>query len=118
MGKVYMRFQTKTAQKPYPMGTHMLSGYKGVPAPTPPPPHPPRAEKAQSASPFFLVFTRLSDSRNVARTRSRENRTLVQVEQATILLRDCCAQGRLLSTTYRTNPPSYADSETGILPVE
>ena len=42
MGKVYMRFQTKTAQKPYPMGTHMLSGlYKGVPAPTPPHPPPP-----------------------------------------------------------------------------
>ena len=38
MGKVYMRFQTKTAQKPYPMGTHMLSGlYKGIPTPTPPP---------------------------------------------------------------------------------
>ena len=36
MGKVYMRFQTKTAQKPYPMGPHMLSGlYKGVPTPTP-----------------------------------------------------------------------------------
>ena len=86
MGKVYMRFQTKTAQKPYPMGTHMLSGlYKGVPTPTPPPPPPPRAEKAQPASPFFLVFTRLSDSRKVARTRSRENGTLVQVEQATIL---------------------------------
>ena len=111
---------TKTAQKPYPMGPHLLSGlYKGVNTPTPPPPPPPpRAEKAQPASPFFLVFTRLSDSRNVARTRSRENRTLVQVEQATIPWRDCYAQGRVLSTTYRTNPPSYADSETCILPVE
>ena len=84
MGKVYMRFQTKTAQKPYPMGPLMLSGlYKGVPTPTPLPPL--RAEKAQPASPFFLVFTRLSDSRKVARTRSREHGTLVQVEQATIL---------------------------------
>ena len=82
------------------------------------PPPPPRAEKAQPASPFFLVFTRLLDSRKVARTRSRENGTLVQVEQATILWRYCYAQGRVLSTTYRTNPPSYADSETGILPVE
>ena len=24
MGKVYTRFQTKTAQKPYPMGRHLL----------------------------------------------------------------------------------------------
>ena len=32
---------TKTAQKPYPMGPHMLSGlYKGVNTPTPPPPPP------------------------------------------------------------------------------
>ena len=34
MGKVYTRFQTKTAQKPYPMGRHIptvCSLYKGVP---------------------------------------------------------------------------------------
>ena len=33
MGKVYTRFQTKTAQKPYPMGQHK---YKGVPPGGPP----------------------------------------------------------------------------------
>ena len=32
MGKVYTRFQTKTAQKPYPMG-RQISLYKGVPPP-------------------------------------------------------------------------------------
>ena len=32
MGKVYTRFQTKTAQKPYPMGgTYLYGLYKGVP---------------------------------------------------------------------------------------
>ena len=81
-----------------------------------PTPLPPGKGDGTTTSPFFC--TRLSDSRNVARTRSRENGTLVQVEQATILLRDYYAQGMVLSTTYRTNPLSYADSETGILPVE
>ena len=37
MDKVYPRFQTKTAQKPYPMGsyipTYLYSLYKGVPPP-------------------------------------------------------------------------------------
>ena len=34
IGKVYTRFQTKTAQKPYPMGRQYLYGlYKGVPHP-------------------------------------------------------------------------------------
>ena len=33
MGKVYIRFQTKTTQKPYPMGRHLCSLYKGVPPP-------------------------------------------------------------------------------------
>ena len=37
MGKVYIRFQTKTAQKPYPMGRHLCSLYKGAPLPPPPP---------------------------------------------------------------------------------
>ena len=32
MGRVYTRFQTKTAQKPYPMGgTYLYGLYKGVP---------------------------------------------------------------------------------------
>ena len=38
MGKVYTRFQTKMAQKPYPMGggTYLYSLYKGVNSPPPP----------------------------------------------------------------------------------
>ena len=37
MGKIYTHFQTKKAQKPYPMGrTYLYGFYKGVP-----PPHPP-----------------------------------------------------------------------------
>ena len=38
MGKVYTRFQTKTAQKLYPLGPHMYLYvlYKGVPSPPPP----------------------------------------------------------------------------------
>ena len=115
MGKVYTRFPTKTAQKLHGGATHTVYGlYKGVETPR----HPPGrggGEKAQPTSPFFLVCTRLSDSRNVPRTRSRENRTLVQVEQVTILWRDCHTQGRVLSTTY-SNPPSYADSETAFFP--
>ena len=37
MGKVYTRFQTKTAQKLYPLGPHMYLYvlYKGVPSPPP-----------------------------------------------------------------------------------
>ena len=34
MDKVYTRFQTKKAQKPYPLGTYGL--YKGVPSPRTP----------------------------------------------------------------------------------
>ena len=34
MGKVYTRFQTKTAQNPHPMGRHILGLHQGV---TPPP---------------------------------------------------------------------------------
>ena len=34
MGIVYTRFQTKTAQKPYPMG-RQISLYEGVPPPAP-----------------------------------------------------------------------------------
>ena len=37
MGKVYTRFQTKTAQKPYPMGQHIPVAYMGE---YPPPPLP------------------------------------------------------------------------------
>ena len=90
MGKAYRRFQT------------IYGLYKGVP-------HPPGGGggEAQPTSTFFLVCTRLSDSRNVAGTRSTETRTLVQVEQATILRRDCHAQDRVLSTTYITNLPNY-----------
>ena len=34
MDKVYARFQTKTAPKPYPMGgTYLYGLYKGVPTP-------------------------------------------------------------------------------------
>ena len=39
MGKVYTRFQTKTAQNPHPMGRHILGLHQGV---NPPPPSPPR----------------------------------------------------------------------------
>ena len=43
IGEVYTPFQTKTAQKPYPMGrwggTYLYSLYKGV-STTPPPPGP------------------------------------------------------------------------------
>jgi len=35
MGKVYACFQTKTAQKPYPMGRHIPMLKKGVPLPAP-----------------------------------------------------------------------------------
>ena len=35
MGKVYIHFQTKTAQKPYPMGQHIPMLKKGVPLPAP-----------------------------------------------------------------------------------
>ena len=38
MGKVYTRFQTKTAQKPYPMGRHIPIWPKGVFVPPPPRP--------------------------------------------------------------------------------
>ena len=39
MGKIYTRFQTKTAQNLYPFGGTYVSGsYKGVPLPPPPPP--------------------------------------------------------------------------------
>ena len=41
IGEVYTPFQTKTAQKPYPMGrwggTYLYSLYKGVSTPPPPP---------------------------------------------------------------------------------
>ena len=39
MGKVYTRFQTKTAQNPHPMGRHILGLHQGV---NPPPHSPPR----------------------------------------------------------------------------
>ena len=55
-----MRFQTKTAQKPYPMGTHMLSGlYKGVPTPTPPPPPPKGREGTTGISILFSLYQTL-----------------------------------------------------------
>ena len=41
MGKIYTRFQTKTAQNLYPFGgTYVFGSYKGVPLKAPPPPPP------------------------------------------------------------------------------
>ena len=50
MGKVYTRFQTKTAQKPYPMGRH-ISIWLNKGDPPPPPTHPrfPRPEHGCAA---------------------------------------------------------------------
>ena len=59
MGKVYTRFQTKTVQKPYPMGRHIpICFKKGVP---PPPPsggnlRPLRPEKIHLSFLFCFVF--------------------------------------------------------------
>ena len=45
---------TKTAQKPYPMGPHMLSGlYKGVNTPPPPPP-PPQGQRRHNRHLHFF----------------------------------------------------------------
>ena len=58
VGKVYTRFQTKTVQKPYPMGRHIPIWFKkGVP----PPPsggnlRPLRAEKIHLSFLFCFVF--------------------------------------------------------------
>ena len=55
MVKIYTRFQTKTARKPYPLGRHNLySLYRGVPHPPPPPP---RGRETNSHNNFHQVFS-------------------------------------------------------------
>ena len=57
MGKVYTRFQNKTAQKPYPMGAHTYIAY--IRENLPPPPTPRRAPgmNCRASSPSEHVLT-------------------------------------------------------------
>ena len=54
MGKMCSRFQTKTAQKPYPMGTYLYGLYEGD-SPPPPPPARFSGKKMKTASRKHLI---------------------------------------------------------------